>query len=230
MWRVAFEDPNSKLVEIVSVADVDDDKRFDDSFMQIWKLKFGHKANFLFRLVKFLSWSSGKILKLKFGQHFAAYVWLELWSWILVKILKLGLVKILKFKFSRDADVWLRFWSWCMVEILKMKIDQYLCKNHSTPGSVVPLTMFSLSNWYKSSVGQWSDMGWTKNCQKHLDLRVECFCHSKWVVLQEVKKKLNPKISIVVQSSKVRPTSLGHKFKIRKMTGHPDIWRPPGAD
>ena len=121
----------------------------------------------------------------------------DIWSWrgtllklnILVRILKLGLVKILKFKFSRDADVWLRFWSWCMVEILKMKIDQYLCKNHSTPGSVVPLTMFSLSNWYKSSVGQWSDMGWTKNCQKHLDLRVECFCHSKWVVLQEVKKK-----------------------------------------
>ena len=38
---MAFEDPNSKLVEIVSVADVDDDKCFDDSFMQIWKLKFG---------------------------------------------------------------------------------------------------------------------------------------------------------------------------------------------
>ena len=27
----------------------------------------------------------------------------------LVKILKLGLVKILKVKFSRDADVWLKF-------------------------------------------------------------------------------------------------------------------------
>ena len=38
------EDPKSKLVEVVTVADVDDDKRFDDSFMQIWKLKFGHKA------------------------------------------------------------------------------------------------------------------------------------------------------------------------------------------
>ena len=34
------EDPNSKLVEAVSVADVDDDNRFDDSFMQIWKLNF----------------------------------------------------------------------------------------------------------------------------------------------------------------------------------------------
>ena len=48
MCRVACEDPNSKLVEVVTVADVDDDQRFDDSFMQIWKLKFGHKSKFCF--------------------------------------------------------------------------------------------------------------------------------------------------------------------------------------
>ena len=46
MWRVACEDANSKLVEFVTVADVDDEKRFDASFMQIWKLKFDHKAKF----------------------------------------------------------------------------------------------------------------------------------------------------------------------------------------
>ena len=40
--------------------------------------------------------------------------------WILVHILKLGLVKILKFKFYGEAHVWLRFWSWCLVEILKL--------------------------------------------------------------------------------------------------------------
>ena len=43
---LACEDANSKLVEVVTVADVDDEKRFDDSFMQFWKLKFGHKAKF----------------------------------------------------------------------------------------------------------------------------------------------------------------------------------------
>ena len=43
---MACKDPNSKLVEVVTVADVDDDKRFDDSFMQFWRLKFGHKAKF----------------------------------------------------------------------------------------------------------------------------------------------------------------------------------------
>ena len=40
------EDANSKLVEVVTVADVDDEKCFDDSCMQIWKLKFGHEAKF----------------------------------------------------------------------------------------------------------------------------------------------------------------------------------------
>ena len=39
---LACEDANSKLFEAVTVADVDDEKRF----MQIWKLKFGHKAKF----------------------------------------------------------------------------------------------------------------------------------------------------------------------------------------
>ena len=44
------EDTNSKLFEVVTVADVDDEKRVDNSLLQIWKLKFGHKAIFLFRL------------------------------------------------------------------------------------------------------------------------------------------------------------------------------------
>ena len=37
---LACEDANSKLVEVVTVADVDDEKHFDASFMQFWKLKF----------------------------------------------------------------------------------------------------------------------------------------------------------------------------------------------
>ena len=43
---LACEDGNSKLVEVVTVVNIDDEKRFDDSCMQIWKLKFGHKAKF----------------------------------------------------------------------------------------------------------------------------------------------------------------------------------------
>ena len=39
---LACEDANSKLVEVVTVAE----KRVDHSSVQIWKLKFGHEAEF----------------------------------------------------------------------------------------------------------------------------------------------------------------------------------------
>ena len=59
------EDANSKLDEAVSVADGDDEDRVGNSLLQIWKLRFGHKAKLLFQL-----WAQGlvKILKLKFRQ------------------------------------------------------------------------------------------------------------------------------------------------------------------
>ena len=44
------EDANTKLVEVVTVADVDAEKHINESLVQIWKLKFGHTDNFLFRL------------------------------------------------------------------------------------------------------------------------------------------------------------------------------------
>ena len=47
---LACEDGNSKLVEVVTVVDVDDEKRVGNSLLQIWKLRFGHKAELLFSL------------------------------------------------------------------------------------------------------------------------------------------------------------------------------------
>ena len=47
---LAFEDANSKLVEVVTVADVDDEDRVDNSLLHIWKRRFGHKIKLLFRL------------------------------------------------------------------------------------------------------------------------------------------------------------------------------------
>ena len=46
---LACEDANSKL-DVVTVADVDDEGRVGNSLLQIWKLRFGHKAKLLFRL------------------------------------------------------------------------------------------------------------------------------------------------------------------------------------
>ena len=75
---LACEDANSKLVEVVSVVDVDAEDHVGNSLLQIWELTFGPKE-LLFRLwaqgwSRFWSWSSGKILKLEFVHNFAADV------------------------------------------------------------------------------------------------------------------------------------------------------------
>ena len=94
-------------------------------------LEFEHKVWSRFR-----SLSSGEILELNFGKYFAADAWLRLWSYILVEISKLGLVKILKCKFSRNADVWLRFYSWCFIGMVPITWQgNFICK----------LILFSLS-------------------------------------------------------------------------------------
>ena len=43
---LACEDANSKLVEVVTVADVSDEDRVGNSLLLIWKLWFGQKLNF----------------------------------------------------------------------------------------------------------------------------------------------------------------------------------------
>ena len=43
---LACEYGNSKLVDVVTVADVDDVDRVGNSLLQIWELRFGHKAKF----------------------------------------------------------------------------------------------------------------------------------------------------------------------------------------
>ena len=73
------EDANSKLVKVVAVANVDDEDRVGNSLLQIWELRFGHKAKLLFRLrahrlVMILKLKFRQDLKLEFGQYFAADV------------------------------------------------------------------------------------------------------------------------------------------------------------
>ena len=47
---LACEYGNSKLVDVVTIADVDDVDRVGKILLQIWKLRFGHNAKLLFRL------------------------------------------------------------------------------------------------------------------------------------------------------------------------------------
>ena len=43
---LACEDANSKLVEVVTVADVDSEDHVGNSLLQILKLRFGHEVKF----------------------------------------------------------------------------------------------------------------------------------------------------------------------------------------
>ena len=43
---LASEDAISKLVEAVSLADVDNEDHVGTTLLQIWEVRFGHKANF----------------------------------------------------------------------------------------------------------------------------------------------------------------------------------------
>ena len=47
---LACEDGNTKLVEVVTFVDVEDEDCVGNSLLQILKLRFGHKAKLLFRL------------------------------------------------------------------------------------------------------------------------------------------------------------------------------------
>ena len=77
-----------KLLDVVSVADVDAEERVDDSLVDI--------------------------LKLRLGGDIGAEYWSRFWSWLLVKILSFGrdfeagLVKILGLSIDQDfeADFW----------------------------------------------------------------------------------------------------------------------------
>ena len=85
---------------------------------------------------RFWSWSSGKICSWSLAT-FLRWYFVEVMKLNLGQDLKLGLVKILKFKFSWNAEIWLRFWSWCLVDILEMKFDQNLCKNFDMTKEVI---------------------------------------------------------------------------------------------
>ena len=48
---LACEDANSKLVEVVTVADIDDVDRVGNSLLQVWELRFGQKVNFFLQVL-----------------------------------------------------------------------------------------------------------------------------------------------------------------------------------
>ena len=66
---LACEDGNSKLVEVVTVVEVGDERHVDNSLVQVWRINFGHKVEF-FRTLRIRFQGLFKILKLMFRQDF----------------------------------------------------------------------------------------------------------------------------------------------------------------
>ena len=66
---LACGDGNSKLVEVVTVVKVGDERHVDNSLVQVWKINFGHKVKF-FRILRTRFQGLFKILKLMFRQDF----------------------------------------------------------------------------------------------------------------------------------------------------------------
>ena len=62
---LACEDANSKLVEVVTFANVDDEDRVGNSLLYTWEVRLGNKTKLLFRQQRLV-----KVLKLKFRQYF----------------------------------------------------------------------------------------------------------------------------------------------------------------
>ena len=91
------KDANSILVEVVTVADVDDEHRVGNSLLQIW------------------SWRL--VIKLTFCSDFEHKGWSRFWSWRLA----------IKLNFCSDFEHkgWSRFWSWSSGKILKLEFVQH---------------------------------------------------------------------------------------------------------
>ena len=90
---LACEDVNSKLVEVVTVADVDAEDHVGNSLLQIWELTFGPKT--------------------KLFSDFEHKGWSRFWSWSSARFWNWSLFSILPLMFCRGYKVesWSIFWS-----------------------------------------------------------------------------------------------------------------------
>ena len=154
MWPWRGKMPTKILVEALTVDDADaDEDRAGNSLLQIWKLRFGQKAELLFRL-----WVQGlvKNLNVEVQARFEAGVWSVFWCWCFVEVMKLNLGQNSEKFFSWDASVcwcrnfevgaWSIFWRWNLIKVCDVTKISYSGKPISTLGSIVPLAMFLISN------------------------------------------------------------------------------------
>ena len=88
---LACEDGNSKLVEVVTVADVDAEEHGDGNLVQIWKLKL---LNFCFDF-EHMVWS----------RFWRGHRYIREIGWCLVEVMKFNLALDSEARFSQDFEV-----------------------------------------------------------------------------------------------------------------------------
>ena len=127
------EGANSKLVEVVTVADADAELLFRlwaQGLVKIFRLKFRQDLKLEFGQFFLLMFCKGYVeSKLNLGRARWSWVWSRFWS--------LSFMERLIFGWDFEVDAWSRFRRWNLI-----KICVGTCDINSTLGSVVPLAMF----------------------------------------------------------------------------------------
>ena len=108
-WRVKMLTQN--LLRLLLLLLLMLKKRVDNNLVQIWRLKFGHKVRFLFRL-----WAQGlaKFFWLKFRRELEAEVWSVFCWWSFVEVRKYNLGRDSEAMFGQDSEVHAQSKCWCL--------------------------------------------------------------------------------------------------------------------
>ena len=134
---MAFEDANSKFLDVVSVADVDAEEKVVDRFLDVLKLRFCRDFEPRFWWW-YWSWSLVKILKYIFGQDWG-WVSVSYWSWSLVEILKQNFDQLLDWPkssyFGESTQPLGLLWLWQSFLVILLLIS-------STDSDVISLVIY----------------------------------------------------------------------------------------
>ena len=97
---LACEDGNSKLVEVVTVADVDSEDHVGNSLLQIWELTFGPKT----KLFQTLSTRVGQDFEVEVQQDFETGACSAFCRWCFVEVMKLNLGRYSEARLGQDFE------------------------------------------------------------------------------------------------------------------------------
>ena len=97
---LACEDAYSKLVEIVTVADIDAEENVGNSLLQIWELTFSPKT----KLFQTMSTRVGQDFEVEVQQDFETGASSAFCRWCFVEVMKLNLGRYSEARLGQDFE------------------------------------------------------------------------------------------------------------------------------